>query len=226
MHNFFRQVLSCPPIFLAALGPAAVLAAQSTFYGIQQSAGLSALGELSRLSRAGMLITASAAQLSVNGFMNATLLVSPFKTSDHPESLCNHVIMESSTAVTVPVFPYTILAGFSLLIVGISYATSLDVARNMLFSSLRRYHDIWTLHLPGQLHKGITERLNGKDFKPIDVDAPWPNTPFASGPVVVTSNGVKKFGSGRPGSLDKVLEISNEHLLTEPFYASEHNHEP
>ncbi|PVF94016.1 hypothetical protein CPB86DRAFT_789468 [Serendipita vermifera] len=218
--------LTTPPIYHAALGPSAVLASQSIYNAVQASTEISALGELSRLSRAGMILTASAAQLSVNGYLNMSLAVASFKTPDHPDSLCNHVIMESSTVVTIPVLPYALIASFSILIVAISYSVSFDATRNMLFSSLRRHHDIWTLHLPGQLHKGITERLNGKDFKLVDVDAHWPNAPFASGPVVVTSNGVKKFGPGEPRSLNGVLEISNEYLLTEPLDTSEHNYKP
>ncbi|PVF94013.1 hypothetical protein CPB86DRAFT_789465 [Serendipita vermifera] len=104
--------------------------------------------------------------------------------------------MESSTLTTIPVLPYALFAGFSILIVAISYAASLPFARKILSSSVKGYYGMWTLHHPGQLHKTATESLNGKNFKLVDADSPWPNAPFASGPIIITRNGVNRFGSG------------------------------
>ncbi|PVF94018.1 hypothetical protein CPB86DRAFT_876697 [Serendipita vermifera] len=212
-------------MFNAAKGASAVLASQSVYFKNQHSANVSALGELSRLSKAGMTMLASSAQLSVNGFLNISTGAASFETPDHPASICNRIIMESSTITTVPVLPYALFTGFSILIIAISYAGSLPLAGKSLFSSLMRYHDTWTLHLPGQLHKEMTESLNGKEFKFVDVDSPWPNAPFASGPVITTHHGINHFESGGRSSLHGMSEGNQDQMLSEPLRIYKHNDE-
>ncbi|PVF94017.1 hypothetical protein CPB86DRAFT_828903 [Serendipita vermifera] len=135
------------------------------------------------------------------------------------------VIIESPGMKTVPVLPYALLTGFSILIVAISYTGSFPFSRKLLFSSAKHYHTMWTLHLPGQLHKRVTESLNGKDFKLVDAESPWPNAPFSSGPVIIAHNGVNRFGSRKPGLLYDISESNFDHLVTEPLATCEHSNE-
>ncbi|PVF94019.1 hypothetical protein CPB86DRAFT_818327 [Serendipita vermifera] len=217
---------SLSPIYKATYGASSILAGQSMFHRVQISANLSALAELSRLSRAGMVMTASYAQLSVNGFLSVTTGgAEPFEPPSHSKSLCNRVIMETSTMATIPVLPYALAVGFSLLVIVISYAGSFRMSRKFLFSPLRRHYDTWTLHLPGQLHKGVTEGLYGKGFKLVDMESPWPNAPFTSGPIIISRNGVKRFGLGKPGVLHEASDSNQDDLLLQPFGTSEYSND-
>ncbi|PVF94014.1 hypothetical protein CPB86DRAFT_789466 [Serendipita vermifera] len=163
-HTFFGQMFGTQLMCYAAIASSAMQVAQSKPYGLQISPEIS-------IYRYCLILTASYAQLSMNGYLG--ILGAPFRSPDHPESLCHN-----------PVLPYVLFMGFSILIVTISYGGSLPFTRNM-----------WALHLPGQLHKKLTKKLNGKDFKVVDTQSLWPNAPFASGPITITRKGVKELES-------------------------------
>jgi hypothetical protein len=191
--------LAGPPIYLASYGSAAVLAAQTSGNSLQYAPeNATVLGELGRLSMAGMLMLGSYGQLSATGYWNLGNGAMYLSTDANPDSLCNKVVMESPSVTTLPVVPYVIFLVSSIFILSVSYAGSFLHPRKGLSSQLERLFKIWVLHTPGQLHKEATERLRGCDFSSdhLSMTNKWPDIRHQSGPVIAIRNGALRFGSG------------------------------
>lgn len=214
IERLLEAVIVSPLIYVAIRSREAVAAGQVTTNGTLARQNATAFGELSRLTKTGMVMWASYVQLSATGYWYSTLWAPNITTEADPNSLCNKVIMESLKVTTIPVIPYSMITICSLVIVSVSYSSSLRFVRKTGVASIGRLFNIWALHRPGQLHREATERLRGRDFKFNNRIDPWPSIPYQSGPSIITREGSERFISGRTGLLENIPDSKEKYPLS------------
>jgi hypothetical protein len=185
MAIFFAASVLTPPIARAAFGSGAIAAAQTLQQAwIQSDPGNNTIArELSRLSRAGMAAVASSPQLASLGYWNqgnGSVLMPDY-------GLCNNVVLESTTAITILLTPYFIFLSISTVVVVISYADVLGLTK---LRRLKEYKSAWTLYSVGQLHRQFAEQQCGQLYT-AEPSTQWPDLRSgpASGFEVMEKNG-------------------------------------
>jgi hypothetical protein len=146
------------PIMAASEGSAAIAATLTLAPGADaqlDALNVSAERELSRLVQAGIAMTASTSRLAALGYWNDLDQGSRWA----PTQLCNNVIIETSTALSIPLTPYLLFLGVTILIAVISYADLLGANGLPVW---RECADLWALYYVGQLHREVAEQLCGR----------------------------------------------------------------
>jgi hypothetical protein len=165
---FFRIMAVRPPIMAASEGSAAIAATLTLAPGADSqldASHVSAERELSRLLQTGIAMTASTSRLAALGYWNLEN-----GSSWAPTQLCNNVIIETATAVSIPLTSYLLFLGFTFLVAAISYADLLGANRFLVW---RECADLWALYYVGQLHREVAEQLCGKMEHP-HAGEEWP----------------------------------------------------
>jgi hypothetical protein len=93
---------------------------------------------------------------------------------DH--GLCNNVVIESTTAVSILLTPYFLFFGISFVVVIISYANVLGLTK---LRRWKEYKSAWTLYSVGHLHRQVAEQQCGQLYK-AEPSTQWPD--LRSGP--------------------------------------------
>ena len=203
--KLMAAALARPPINLAAWGSSAVIASETIVGSGPQLIphNVTARRELTRLVEASMFMLASYMQLSAAGYWDVGDGVQGFGEPNNrdPLSLCNNVILESSSANTLPVVPY-VLVLVSLILVGLMGRMNSLLPRRVLSASQRDFHDVFMLYSAGQLHREVVERIRGY-FVNVDTTDEYPTVDtFHSGPAVVRIQGKKRFGADDSVDMD------------------------
>jgi hypothetical protein len=182
--------MSWPPIYLAAQGSQAILAAQTLAPDFQiqlDPQNTTVNHELDRLVRAGMSMLASSGQLAAMGFWSLEQGVS----EPLPLGFCQNIAIQSATEITILVMPYIILLGISLFLVTVSYAECFGARRIRYW---RKYAEPWALYRVGELHRDVAQYLYD-GIKQGRADAGWPRLESEClGFNVVDENGLRRFG--------------------------------
>jgi hypothetical protein len=138
-----------------------------------------------------MYMLASYMQLLAVGYWDVGQGTNGLANVTQKEPICNTLISQSGIASTIRVIPYTLLLVVFVLIVLAGQSQSW--LRMKMPAAWRDLLDAWALHSPGQLHRELTERIQGK-FEKVDTGADWPTVDaFRLGPRVVTRDNMKRF---------------------------------
>ena len=191
LRTFFNGSSLSPPLALTAFGSGAIASGQTLQQAwVQSDPGNTTVArELGRLSHAGMAALASFPQAAAVGYWN----VGQGSSMTPAHGLCNNVVIESTTAVSILLTPYWLFLPISLLIIVISYADLFGATR---LRRWKEYREAWKLYSVGQLHRQVAEQQCGT-LQNAHPTTAWPDlrAGHANGFAVLERNGSKYLAS-------------------------------